>query len=150
MRCSGSDCNDNDRLKLNECEHRSSNDKWKFVPVAGTNNEQIYIKHKSENLCWRQTSDTTGNQGAKKLEIDDCDYNDDKQKWTTKGNGQFWENKFEIYSITENDSCANGRRSGCRARCINQMHHPKDGEELWAEDCSLARRDSTSYWEIER
>lgn len=140
VRCSGGECNDGDRLKLNECENRDSNDEWKFIP-ASDDNKQIYIQHTSKNLCWRQVSDTTGTTNAKKIELDDCDWNDDKQKWTTRGNGEFWESKFEIYSITE---------SGSDARCVNQMHHPKDDEELWAEDCRLAHRDSTSYWEIYR
>lgn len=118
--------------------------------MTGTNNKQIYIQHTSENLCWRQTTESKGTNNAKVIELDDCDWNDDRQKWETKGNGEFYESKFEIYSVTEDDSCANGRRSGCDARCVNQMHHPRDEEELWAEDCSLARRDTTSYWEIER
>lgn len=148
MRCSGSDCNDGDQLKLNEC--KNDKDKFQFVAVPGTNNKQVMIKHHSKSLCWRQTYDTEGNMGAKDLRLDGCDPTDDRQKWTTKGNGEFWESKFEIYSVVEDDSCANGRRSDCNARCVNQMHHPKDEEKLWCENCSLARRDSTSFWRIIR
>lgn len=140
VRCAGGSCDDGDRLKLNECDHRSSNEEWKFIS-ASDDNKRIRIKHTDKNLCWRQMSETSGTNNAKIIELDGCDDNDEKQVWETKGHGEFWENKFEIYSITE---------SGSDARCINQMHHPKDDEYLWAEDCRLARRDSTSYWEILR
>lgn len=146
IKCSGDSCNDGDRLKLNECDR--DKDEWRFIPVAGTNNKQVYIKHTSKDVCWRFTTDSTGNNGAKKLRLDDCDWDDDRQKWETKGNGDFGGKKFEIYPILENDSCENGQRSGCNARCVHQMHHPKDDEELWVEDCWFARRDTTSLWEI--
>jgi len=148
VKCSGDSCNDDDKLKLNECDGKK--DEWRFVPVAGTNNKQIFIKYSSKDLCWRYTTETEGSHSAKIIRLDGCDEDDDRQKWETKGNGEWHESKFEIYPILEDDSCADGRRSGCHARCVNQMHHPKDEEYLWAEDCSLARRDSTSLWEILR
>ena len=63
-----------------------------------------------------------------------CDAADDKQLLDglmTSGD------PFELFSRAEG-----------MTKCVSQAHHPKAGEEIFAEICGNARHDKTSYWEV--
>lgn len=144
-------CKEGDLVLIHPCSE-SHNTRFKFDEVDGTNGEQVRIRAKGDDkLCWRLEEDIDAppgerGHGAIWIRMRDCDKNDERQRWETKGNGAFWEDRFEIYPTIEGDSCADGERQACEDRCVTMMHHPRPGEDVWAEDCRLARRDATSWW----
>jgi hypothetical protein len=63
------------------------------------------------------------------ITLSTCTTNDPRQLFTNQPSA-----KFEIRTVTSKD------------KCLTQHHHPKSGEIVYVEGCSLAHATNTGYW----
>ena len=63
------------------------------------------------------------------ITLSTCTTNDPRQLFTNQPSA-----KFEIRTVTSKD------------KCLTQHHHPKSGEIVYVEGCSLAHATKTGYW----
>jgi uncharacterized membrane protein YgcG len=95
----------------------SSSSKQRFVYQDGK-----LKPNTSQDLCWTRT-------GRNAHQLKSCG-NNDKQLI----NGLKYSGNFEMHP------------NGYPDDCLTQQHHPKDGEIVRGQSCSLARNDKTSLW----
>lgn len=124
-----SSCAVNDSIIISHCSHdRSTWFKYKNLR-NDTTQLQIAVNNtmsSSQHLCLQLVGNTT-------ISIKVCDGTNQRQKFRSL-NGLFGKtNKFEIGTIF-------------REGCISNHHHPKDGELLYRENCTVTRKHTTSYW----
>ena len=125
--CVGGTCGEDEKLWIQHC---SSSNVQRFVweSLGGTTGKlKPYTR---QDLCWTKTSE---GDGFSYFRLRPCEDDDDNQVL----DGLTEDSEFELFSITEDPS-----------RCVTQAHHPKAGEEMFTEDCSIARGDFSSLWEV--
>ena len=120
MRCRSNGCQQNEKLFIYTCSDNSQS--LEFVPVEGN---YVLIKLKNQNLCFQRNN--------KDIYMKGCNDSNPNQLWFPKV-GSFDGDSFEISPKDASNLC------------ITQRHHPKAGEEVELEACTLARVSDTSKW----
>ena len=92
--------------------------------------QQFYFDNR--RIRSRKNTDMCLKRYGRYIAMDGCDSNDSDQRWSNLSTGA----PFEL-QIPGNDS-----------KCASQHHHPKDGEVLYMNSCTLARRSTTDKWVV--
>ena len=123
MECNNPPCDAGNKLYITHCD--SKNQIFDFDNVGG-NEYLIKLVSPNKGLCMQRE----GND----IRMRHCNSNNNSQRWIAQ-RGSFSSYRFEITP------------KELPSKCITQRHHPKDGEEVELEPCTLARDSDTSFWE---
>jgi hypothetical protein len=124
MRCI-QECQKGDKLFLHEC----AGDSVYFDFLENGDHETQMIQVGGTSLCLERF------QSAIALET--CNSTDGFQQWTSTygNNSSSTSERFDISQTYHGEDY-----------CMTTHHHPKCGEEVELHKCSVARRDTTSFW----
>jgi len=132
MQCRGGSCDSGDSIHIRKCDTVTTY--FSFIDIG---NNAIQVAIAGTTLCLQEVRK---NGSRHDIEARNCDENNIKQQWTTRGNGNFRDadSVFEFHP-----KWISGDR-----QCITQDHHPKDFEEIHILDCHAARSPSheSSQW----
>lgn len=120
----GDKCESEDDIEITTCDDENT---WFVLRNRDGNSAQLQIAEKDLCLGMYGEKKYFGNVRPK-IETRECDPSDGRQFFSAGWNFE----RFEI--ITPNGGC------------LSQDHHPKSGEELFAESCSRADGHDTNYW----
>eukprot|EP00980_Cylindrotheca_fusiformis_P020187 scaffold7266_cov71-Cylindrotheca_fusiformis.AAC.3 len=132
MGSGGRFCREHRRLYIHTCQ--SSSQHFDIIPQWG---DYYVIKLHDDDLCLQRQHSTSNT-----IHTITCDGSNELQLWFARninGNGNnnnknFAGSSFEISPLGDKDLC------------VTQRHHPKYGEAIKLEPCTIARRDQTSQW----
>ena len=127
MSCPDGFCKLNDKLELRNCKRKSSDDALFIVQSHGSAGHQYRVT--GTNLCMMRMF------SRRAIKLKTC---------ATKKS-----RKFPLQLFT--DFKADGNKFDLRpikytSRCLSNHHHPKAGEQIFAETCQKARKTKTGYW----
>ena len=125
IQCDGDACDDAELIKIRTC----SSDNSKFEFVATSELGKVKIRVVGTNLCLMYESYASTLRNTR---LNPC--GGSGEIWSTHGQGSFSGSKFELHP------------QGDATYCLTQQHHPKSGEDLRLEKCSVARADNTNWW----
>ena len=125
IQCDGSGCDDDELIKIRTCS--SANTKFEFVATSKLN--EVKIRVVGTNLCLMYEGYASTLRNTR---LDTC--GGSGEIWSTHGKGSFAGRRFELHP------------QGDASYCLTQQHHPKSGEDLRLEKCSVARGDDTNWW----
>jgi hypothetical protein len=118
---------------------------------------------------WCLTCDNSDCDQGSKVEVKWCDRDDSRQQWyfdngkvrSRKNKSQCLQrygreirlrsctrSKYQKWAGLRKDMPFEMQIPGSTEKCISQHHHPKEGEELYMEDCKLAEKTDTSHWVV--
>jgi hypothetical protein len=125
IECDGSACDDEELIKIRTC----SSDNTKFEFVATSKLDEVKIRVVGTNLCLMYESYASTLRNTR---LKTC--GGGGEIWSTHGEGSFGGSRFELHP------------KGDATYCLTQQHHPKSGEDLRLEKCSVPRGDNTNWW----
>ena len=125
MSCPDGVCKLNDKLELRNCKRKSSDDAMFVVQSHGKGHQ---YRVTGTDLCMMKMF------SRRAIKLKTC---------TTKGK------RFPLQLF--DDFKANGEKFDLRpvkytSRCLSNHHHPKAGEQIYAETCQKAHKTKTGYW----
>ena len=107
-----------DKVKIETCG--SGNTRWEIVPLSGQGDQ---IRKSGSNQCIELI-------GSRAIALRGCDASVTRQRWMAVM-GAFNDYRFDIRPVRD------------LAKCLTQHHHPKPGEDVFAEFCSTAHQHTT-------
>ncbi len=122
MRCLGGSCSVGEKLYIEECDDDGVQ-RFDFDYVSS---DEVLIKLHGTNQCLERSN--------KDFFVRNCNSGKSLQRWWAKV-GNFDEYRFEI------------SQKAASNLCMTQRHHPKAGEDVHLEPCTVARSGDTSFWE---
>ena len=120
-------CSDGDNIWIRKCFGHNRNHKFNVVRNSGTGDQ---IRVDGTNLCFSTVNNNY-------LELRPCDRNNSRQLWKRIGDL----NRFELRPYHQRDW------NWKQAKCITQLHHPKDKELVGLHQCRVAHVHETGFWE---
>lgn len=118
-------CQEGRKLYIHKCQ--ASSQYFDLVPIWG--DKYYVIKLHNHDLCMER-SNTNNDNTIKTMK---CDASNEGQLWMARS-GSFASSSFEVSPFSD------------RNLCVTQHHHPKFGEDVRLEPCTIARQDETSRW----
>jgi hypothetical protein len=124
---SGSSCREGHHLWIRECKDDRRDVKFNIITNSGSGDQ---VRVAGTNLCLSTVNN-------KYLELKPCNKNSSRQLFATITNlSKFVLRPYSQRTWTENI-----------AKCISQLHHPKNKEVVGLHQCEEARNHQTIYWE---
>mmetsp|Transcript_16128 Transcript_16128/g.39485 ORF Transcript_16128/g.39485 Transcript_16128/m.39485 type:complete len:364 (+) Transcript_16128:157-1248(+) len=123
----GGSCQEGHTIWIRKCKDTRRNFKWQILKNSGSGDQ---VRAAGSNLCLS----TVGN---KYVEMRRCDSSSQKQLFKPISDI----NRFEIRPYYQRNWSMND------AKCLSQLHHPKDKELVGLHRCQTAKAHETLYWE---
>lgn len=118
-------CDLGDQLWLQKCRKNGNNALFEIMDRDKKKGDLFQVVN--TNLCVER-------KNARHVALERCNRNESRQRWL---NFRPRETPF-LWTPLE---------YGVTPRCITQHHHPKAKEVLYVEDCKLALKYTTAFWE---
>lgn len=124
---SGSSCREEHNLWIRKCKDDRRDFKFNIITNPGSGDQ---VRVAGTNLCLSTVNN-------KYLELKSCNEASSRQLFAPIENlSKFLLRPYNQRNWTDNV-----------AKCVSQLHHPKDKEVLGLHHCERARNDQTMYWE---
>ncbi|KAL7533714.1 hypothetical protein ACHAXR_005406 [Thalassiosira sp. AJA248-18] len=121
MSCGKGLCEENQVMRLSNCKTKSKDDaRFELIRYKRWGQYRVV----DTNLCLQKIG------RSRRIALKPCQRNKSAQLFQARGEDE----KFDLRPM---------RASG---RCLTNHHHPKAGEEIYAESCRKAHRTKTGYW----